>query len=111
MKRTLVFAKTDKHHFDAILRGAKTVETRAGSPMYQKIQAGDTLILKCNGRVAERTVKAVRRFKDVADIYSSAEFSKVAPDVTSIEEAEKMYYGFTGYRERIAKYGILAFYL
>jgi ASC-1-like (ASCH) protein len=50
MKRTLVFAKTDKHHFDAILRGAKTVETRAGSPMYQKIQAGDTLILKCNGR-------------------------------------------------------------
>ncbi|HVE80637.1 MAG TPA: ASCH domain-containing protein [Candidatus Dormibacteraeota bacterium] len=110
-KHILRFRAGDKDEFEDIRVGRKTVETRAGTVKFKKIEVGDTLVIKCGSDTIEKTVKDIRHYKSVEDIYKSGDFGKVMPGIESLEEAEKVYYGFQGYREKIAEHGILAFYL
>jgi ASC-1-like (ASCH) protein len=39
------------------------------------------------------------------------DFKKIMPFVNSIEEMKEIYYSFPNYKEKIEKFGIVAFYL
>lgn len=110
-RRLLKFAAKDKATFDAIKDGRKTIETRAGTVAYQQVEAGDSLTLECGGERIEKIVQKVKQFASVEEAFNSPDFTKILPGVTTLAEAEKVYYGFPGYRERIAENGLLAFYL
>ena len=111
MNRPLVFKAGDYDNFSDIKTGLKSIETRAGTGPYQKIKKGDILTITCRGEVIRKTVNKIEHFRSVQDVFDSPDFEKILPGVSSLKEAESIYYGFTGYKEKIAKYGLLAFYL
>lgn len=108
---TLKFLIEDRDKFQAIIDETQTIETRAGTSLYAKIKVGDVLRFSCNGVFVEKRVARIKHFASVAAVYASRDFDKILPGVKTLEEAERTYYGFIGYRERIARYGLIAFYL
>ena len=108
---TLRFREQDKDMFEAIRNGRKIIETRAASPKYQGIRAGDQLILVCGKEKFEKNVGRVDHFKTIEDLFNKIELSKVMPNVSSVADATKAYYAYPGYKEKINQYGLLAFYL
>jgi ASC-1-like (ASCH) protein len=38
-------------------------------------------------------------------------YTKIMPSVGSIAEMRKVYHGYPGYREKLEKYGVVAFYI
>jgi ASC-1-like (ASCH) protein len=105
----LPFRAEDQKLFEALRNGLKTIETRAGSPRYAKIQSGDTLVFICAGQKFERKVRAVEYFATPAELFKKYSFQKVMPFAESLEDAVASYDLFPGYKERIRRYGILAF--
>ena len=112
MKRyVLRVAARDKNVFEAIGSGKKKIETRAGSVKYQNIKAGDTLVFSCAGKKFEKKIKEVRHFKSIADILKVYKPSQINPSISTKEEMIKMWHSFPNYKEKIVKFGILAFEL
>jgi ASC-1-like (ASCH) protein len=107
----LRFRAVDKDNFEAIRDGRKRVETRAGSPRYQKIAAGDVLVFSCAGNQLEKTVREVVSVSSVDELFSKFALADVFPEAKDIEEAKATYHSYSGYREKIATYGLLAFVL
>ncbi len=110
-KHTLRFAEINKDIFQAIRDGRKKVETRAGSTKYQKIKSGDVLVLSCSGKKFEKKIQKVRHFSSIKEILKKYKPEEINPKTHSLEETEKMYYSFTGYKEKIKKLGLFAFEL
>ena len=101
--------KTDRFVFNVIKRGEKTVETRAATERYRKIQPGDTLVFVCGKEKIEREVDGVRHFVSINDMVKEIDFKKIMPFCENIEEMKKIYYSFPGYKEKIKNIGLLAF--
>jgi len=101
--------KTDKLVFDAIKKGKKTVETRAATERYGKIQMGDALVFVCGRKKIERKVGGVKHFTSIEGMAKKIDFKKIMPFCESIEEMRKVYFSFPGYKEKLKKFGILAF--
>ena len=97
--------------FNAIKSGKKKTETRAGSSKFINIKRGDTLVFVCGKEKFEKKVKKVKKFKDVSSLLKVYKPQDINPKTRNLEESEKMYYSFPGYREKIKKYGIIAFEL
>lgn len=108
---TLVFRASDKVEFDTIVDGRKTIETRAATPKYQKIQAGDILRIKCGDEQIEKKVKKIEQFKSIEKLLSKVALKYVMPLAKNDDEAKNVWYSFSGYREKIEKFGLLAFYI
>ncbi len=107
-KHTLEFQESTRHNFEAIKNGVKTVETRAGGKGYENIKAGDVLVFKCGSEELEKIVKDIKHFKNVDEmlkVVSSKELGDLNADM------EKVYAKYPGYKERIKKFGISAFYI
>jgi ASC-1-like (ASCH) protein len=107
----LPFQATDKQMFDDIKSGLKSIETRAGTVAYQKIVEGDTLTFTCGKDKLVKVVKEVRHYNSLDEMFNELDLKDIMPRVESIEEAKKIYYSFTGYRERLERDGVLAFSL
>ncbi len=107
----LLFLESNRDTFDFIKSGVKTVETRAGSPDYIKIKMGDTVELSCGSDKFTKTVKKVSVFKTLDDLLEVYSPEEINPETLSSEEVIKLYYSFPNYRDRIEKYGMLAFEL
>lgn len=107
----LPFRATDKQMFDDVKSGLKSIETRAGTVAYQKIEAGDTLTLTCGKEKLVKAVKEVKHYSSLDEMFKELNLKDIMPRVDSIEEAKKIYYSFTGYRERLENDGVLAFIL
>lgn len=107
----LPFRATDKQMFDDIKSGLKPIETRAGTIAYQKIQGGDTLTFTCGKERLVKSVKEVRHYDSLDEMFKELDLKDIMPRVDSVEEAKKIYYSFTGYKERLEKDGVLAFML
>jgi len=108
---TLVFAEVNKDTFEAIRSGKKKIETRAGSVKYQKVKSGDTLIMSCAGKEFPKKVKKVRHFKSIPALFKVYTPYEINDKTKSVAEATKVYYGYSGYKEKIAKFGLFAFEL
>lgn len=105
-KWVLRFRAKDKILFDQIVSGEKTVETRANTSRYSPMKRGAFLVLICG---KEKQIKSVRRYKSIDEMAKAIEIQKVIPNIKSVEEAKKIYFSFPGYREKIERFGIVAF--
>lgn len=104
----LRFRAVNRDIFEAIRSGKKKIETRAGSPKYSDIQAGNILVFVCGKNRFEKKIKNVRKFKSVKALHKVYKPQEINPKTKTIEESEKVYYSFPGYKEKIKKYGLIA---
>lgn len=111
MRYTLRFAAKNKETFDAVKKDIKTVETRAATERYRKVKAGDILVLVCGRERLEKKVLRAKHFKTVENLFRTIPIRKVNPFANSLKEAKETYYGYSEYREKIRKFGLMAFEL
>lgn len=107
-KHTLRFRIVNYDIFEAIKTGKKKIETRAGSPKYFDIKAGDTLVFVCGKNKFEKKIKGVKKFNDIKSLHKVYKPQEINPKTRTPEESEKMYFSFPGYKEKIKKYGLVA---
>ena len=110
-KIILRFRAQDKEIFNAIKDGRKTVETRAGTVKYQKVQAGDSVVCVCGKEKLEKEIAAFAIFKTPEALAKKYKVQNIHPAAASLEDLLKMWHSFPGYQEKIAKFGIAAFEL
>lgn len=108
---TLPFAKDNLNTWKLIKNGKKKIETRAGGPKYIGIQAGDTLVFSCLGKKFKKQVKKVSHFKTLAALTKAYKVTDINPTIKTVKELQAMYDSFSGYKERLREFGILAFEL
>lgn len=107
----LRFRARDRDNFNEIKRGLKTIETRAATPRYTKIRAGDRLVFVCGKARLTKKVKRAKRFRTIGEMLRAINYKKIMPSVQSVEEVRKVYYGYHGYKEKIKKFGVVAFWV
>ena len=110
-KYTLPLRQADRNIYDFIENGQKKVETRVAGPRYKNIKDGDTIVFKCGKDRFERFAKKVKKFKSVDKMLKVYKLKDINPSVNTIKELKAMYDSFSGYKEKIKKYGIIAFEL
>ena len=108
-KHILKIREVDKVVFDAIKDGQKTIETRAATDKFRKIEKGDILVLVCGGRKLERQVLEIDYYRSIEEMTKALDFKKVTPFVNSIDEMMEVYYSFPNYKEKISEFGLVAF--
>lgn len=91
--------------------GKKKIETRAGGPKYKDIKEGDIVVFDCGDEKLTKRVIRVRRFRTKKEMLKAYTVNQIDPMVSAAEELMKMYDSFPGYKERIKKYGLIAFEL
>ena len=104
----LRFRQINKDIFEAIKNGKKKIETRAGSPKYFNIKAGDALVFVCGKERFEKKIKKVSKFKSIAALHKVYKPIEINPRTKTLAESKKMYYSFPGYKEKIKRYGLIA---
>lgn len=107
-KYTLRFRAVDKDTFEAIKNGKKKIETRAGSPKYFDIKAGDTLVFVCGKSRFSRKIKKVRKFKSIEALHKIYKPLTINHKTRTIADSKKVYYSYPRYQEKIKKYGLIA---
>jgi ASC-1-like (ASCH) protein len=108
---TLPFARKDSDIWKLIKEGKKTVETRAAGPKYEHIQAGDVLIFSCAGKKFKMKIKKVSKFRTLSAMFKHYDPQLIHPGIEGKKALIERYHSFTGYKERIKQYGMLAFEL
>lgn len=106
---TLIFDSKDRHNFDALNSGKKSIETRAGSEMYHQIQPDDNIVFVCDKESIYKKVKEVYKFNNLDDLLETISLTDIMPWVKSRSEAREIWLSFPGYKQRIEQYGIIAF--
>lgn len=101
----------DRLFFKFLKDSIKTIETRAATPKYQKIQEGDFLIFVCDKNKLKKKVKKVYFFKTIDELFKKFDFKKIMPHISSEEATKEIWYSFSNYKEKISKSGIIAFVL
>lgn len=107
-KKIIKFRAENEDIFEAILSGKKKVETRAATERYREIKPGDTIILICGKRCAEKKVTKVEFFKSISAILKKYKPQAINPKISTAKEAKEMWESFSGYKEKIKKYGLMA---
>jgi len=108
---TLRFKVIDKGNFEELRKGIKSVETRAASVKYQPIEKGDTLVFVCGKDKFSKVITKKTHFKSLDAMFRRVPFKKIMPDLNTKKEAKERYYSYPNYKEKIKKFGILAFEL
>lgn len=111
MKRhRMVIREIDKDIFYQIKDGEKSIETRAYSDRFSKVQIGDTLEFVCGDEKIEKEVMKVELFPSLDKMFKSVDLKKILPNSINEDEARKVYYSFPKYEEKLKK-GIFVWYL
>jgi ASC-1-like (ASCH) protein len=97
--------------FAALLDGRKPIETRAATPKWQAVKPGDDLEMSCSSDSAIFTVTRIEHYPTIEEMFAVIPVSQIIPGVDSVEAARDVYYSFPGYKEKLAEWGILAFWL
>lgn len=107
----LKFRKINEETFKAIKFGKKKIETRARTSRYSKIEKGDILKFICGKDSFEKPVHNVKRFKTITALLKEYKPSQINPKLRTKSETIDMYYSFPKYRDKIKKFGLIAFEL
>ncbi len=110
-KHILRIRKIDKTVFDSIKNKKKIIETRAATNKFRKIEKDDILVFVCEDKRLEKQIKQVKLFESIDKMLEKIDFKKVMPFVNSADEMKKVYYSFSGYKEKIDKFGLIAFWI
>jgi len=108
---TLRFRATDRENFLCIGSGKKSIETRAATSKYADIQKGDVLIFTCGKEKIVKKIKKTEHFPSVSAMFAAVGYKKIMPYAATAQEAEKVYDGYSGYKEKIRQSGILAMWI
>lgn len=108
-KHILKIREVDRVVFEAIKNNQKTIETRAATAKFRKIEKGDILLFICGNDKLEKQVLAVSHYKGIDEMTKELGFKEIMPFVNSIEEMKKVYYSFPNYKEKIDKFGLAVF--
>lgn len=108
---TLRFCAVNEDIFHAIQRGIKKVETRAVTERYRDFVTGEAIQFVCGKQHFKRTIRCVKFFKTIAALAEHYSVRQIHPRCKTISELRRVYYSFHGYREKIKKYGLVAFEL
>jgi len=111
VKHILRVRKIDRYFFEAIKLGKKTIETRVATKKYRKIKQGDILEFTCGRNRLVKRVAEAHLFKDIDTLVETLGLKKIMPQVFSLKEAKEIWQSFPKYREKIKKYGLVAFEL
>ena len=103
----LRFRTVNSDIFEAIKKGKKRVETRAATTKYRNIKEGDTLKFVCGNKKYEKQVVEVKIFRTITAMLRKYKAKKINPNAGSDKELRELYYSFSGYREKINKYGLI----
>jgi ASC-1-like (ASCH) protein len=107
----LKFRAVDRDIFEAIRSGKKKVETRAGTEKYKNIKPGDKIELICRYKKFEKEITKVQRFKTIRAMLKKYKPVQISPFCKTEGELRDMYYSFPEYKEKLRKYGLVAFEL
>jgi len=107
----LRFREVDRDKFNDIILGRKTIETRAATVKYRKIQQRDNLVIVCGNDRIVKQVKRIERYESLEETFKNINFNKILPNAGSVDMAMKIYNSFPGYKEKIKQNGLLAFYV
>jgi len=107
----LRFRTKDLKNFEEVRSGEKRIETRAATPRYQKVEKGDSLIFMCGTKRLTKKVTRVTRFKSVDGMLRMVPMRAIMPSVASTKEMKRTYAGYSGYEDKIKKFGIVAWHL
>ncbi len=110
-KHTLSIAEINRDTFYFIRSGKKKIETRACSPKYRKVKAGEILVLSCAGEKFERKIKKVFYFTSIKEILKKYTPNQINPAVHTEQEITQAWHSYPGYKEKIKKFGLIAFEL
>lgn len=108
---TLVFRAVDKASFEDLKSGVKSLETRAATPKYQKVEVGDQFTFTCAEDSFSKTVTKKQHWPSLEAMFAEIPFKRVSPDLDTVEAAIARYYTYPGYKEKIREHGILGFEL
>ncbi|HWC57957.1 MAG TPA: ASCH domain-containing protein [Candidatus Paceibacterota bacterium] len=107
----LRIAAKDVALFNAIKSGKKKVETRVASVKYERLQVGDEVIFCCDGKKTQKKITTLCHFKTIASLLRKYKPSMINPSLATAKDIKAMYYSFSGYKEKIAEFGLIAFEL
>lgn len=107
----LAFREVDRDKYLDIVEGRKPIETRAATVKYRKVAVGDTFTIVCGRDYVIKKITWVRHFRSVDSMLRSLPLEKILPSAENKAQAEKIFYGFPGYRDKIKECGIIAFNL
>jgi ASC-1-like (ASCH) protein len=110
-KYTLRFRAKDRINFLEIKDVKKKIETRAATEKYRKIQKGDSLIFVCGKERLEKKIKKVEIFKSLDAMFKAVNPKHIMPSLSTTAEMTKAYYSYPEYKEKIKKFGIIAFWI
>lgn len=105
------FRVIDKDNFNDIKEGRKVFETRAATVKYKNMAVGDKLEISCGKNKVIKTITKVRYFRSIDAMLKAIPLKKIMPDVASIAQAKKRWYGYPNYKEKIKENGIVALLL
>jgi ASC-1-like (ASCH) protein len=103
----LSIRRGDRHIFDAIASGDKRIETRAATKRYNNLQPGEVITFSCGGDVIQKTVARVKKYDSIESMLKEIKPQDILPGA-STKDVEAMYHSFSGYRDKISRYGLVA---
>jgi ASC-1-like (ASCH) protein len=105
----LRFRAVNRDIFEAIRSGKKKIETRAATVKYKNIKKGDVLVFVCGNKRFSRIIKEVKFFKSVGSMLKVFKVQDIMPNLDSKADLERAYFSYPGYKEKIKKFGLIAF--
>lgn len=105
---TLRFNLEHRGTFNSIRTGKKRVETRAATIRYKNIESRDRITFVCGAVRFSRTVSKASFFRTPAALLKKYAPQDIRPGVTSKKEMIAIWHSFPNYKEKIAKYGLVA---
>lgn len=109
MKRAIRFRAVDRNIFLDIKKKRKIIEIRAATERYSNIKKGDTLVFVCGREKFERKVKRARPARGAGALLRFYSFRQIRPDLKTKKEFIESYDSFPGYKQKIKKFGLMAF--
>lgn len=97
-----------------IKQGRKCVEARVAIPMFQQWQEGDTIrFFSRRNSSVDVTVRLTKKthYKNFREMLTAEGTQNLIPEVSDINEGERIYLEIPKYAEREKQYGVLAFRL
>jgi ASC-1-like (ASCH) protein len=107
----LKIREQDGYIFNAIKNGKKKIETRAATKKYKKVAVGDIIEFVCGKHRFKKQVESAENFRTISGLLKKYKPQQINPAVKTNKELREMYHNFPNYKEKIRKYGLVAWKL
>lgn len=109
-KQTVFQMHCDEPWFSFIRKGIKPVEGRKNSPRYQKIQVDDLIDFSNGKEHFLAIVTEIRSYASLEDYLADVTVQKALPNVSSFEDAVKIYHQWST-ADEIQTHGFLGIFV